>query len=156
MSAMTGRASITGLPAALSYGVVTIHMSPHGANFSHNFSEKQLENATGEIIGFYTSKEEFDFSIDYTPISPSLTSNTISTAADSLRLLAPNQAITISGLTTGSAVAGYLDMNGTYNYKGGMTVALDPDGYIRCTIPLKYHKGSSTVMSAASLGTAVA
>jgi hypothetical protein len=141
MSTLYGRASIDGCSYAVSHGGASINMSQSGASGSHSYDEVMLHDGNGEVIGSRTSRERIEFSIDYTPIAASGT-NTTSNAATALRSISPNAVVTLSGFTTAT---GYWDPNGAYNYTGGMSVSYDPDGYAKCTIPLrKYIFASST------------
>ena len=131
-----GKAAVHTVAGGLAFtGLAKTQNRLVGTNVTDEFNVAELRDGLNNVIGAVATSHNRRASFDIVPYD---SGGNLATAKSNVKLPDPLAIVTISDF-------GVDELDGTWNYVGGGSIALTPDGYIRMTLPCaQYDSGSGT------------
>lgn len=143
MATSRGTAAVHTVPGTLAFtGLVTTQNRMVGASVQDEFAVAELRDGNNNVIGAFASGRVRRATFDIVPYD---SNGVLATAKSNVKLPDPLAVVTIAGF-------GVDELDGTWNYVGGGSIALSTDGYIRVTLPCaQYDTGNGTPAALAAV-----
>lgn len=151
---LAGRASIHGMDGAFAYtAVAAIHGSAslsttenevQSINLTDDFDVSELMDRRGELIGMAARNRRLTITVEL--VITAASDGTQSAANAAANVVLPEKL----GLVTLSSF-GITLLDGTWNYVGGGSVGLTPEGFLRMTLHLRRNLVGATEAGLAPL-----
>lgn len=132
-----GRAAIYGIDGKIAYsGIATTESEIQGANFTEDFDVSEIMDRNAEVIGATSRNPRQSLTIDMHIVQAAGGTQSIATAKGNWTKPTPMAIVVLSEF-------GIADIDGEWNYAGGVTAAFTPEGYMRMTVPLRRNAGAA-------------
>jgi len=135
---LKGKIAVFSVTGALSFtGAAKTTNRLVGSNLTDEFEVSELTDGNDDVIGAAAHRHRHRCTFDVIPYDAS---GNIATAKTNVKLPDPLALVTIEDF-------GIDELDGTWNYAGGGTIALTPEGWIRMTLPCARYGATPAALS---------